>query len=111
MNGTTPHGIIPVFFEAIEGLAVVQQLCAKCFYAFMGFFLLSWDELFLGHFVVVVYSSGQGGEGGGYLTCQFHQNYNTVLALSQEGNLAMQATRSRELRRRYRDRVVQRMIA
>lgn len=62
------YTVFPFSFQTLERLPVVLKLGAKGFQASMCFFLLGLDELFLGGFGVVVYSSGKGGQRGGDLS-------------------------------------------
>lgn len=48
-------------FQPVEGLSVVEKFGAKGLDAVAGFFLFGGDELFLGHFGIVVDGAGEGG--------------------------------------------------
>jgi hypothetical protein len=48
-------------FQAVEPLAVVEDLAAEGFDAVAGFFLLGGVEFFLGRFGIVVERAGKGG--------------------------------------------------
>ena len=50
-----------VFFQAVEGLAVVEEVGAEGLDSFVGFFLLGGDGFPFGHFGVVIDCSGKGG--------------------------------------------------
>lgn len=90
-------------FQTLERLPVVLKLGAKGFQAFMCFFLLGLDELFLGGFGVVVYCSRKGGQGGGYLSWVRSQLLCSCIFKGEvEADLEGRVTRSLEPRRRHR---------
>lgn len=49
------HTVVPIVFQTIKFLSIIDELGAKVLDPFAGFFLFGWDQLFLRHFGVIVY--------------------------------------------------------